>query len=124
MTRLTSALALVLVLTVSSACSDSDEGVEPTVDREIIRQDWMETPDVFARPGGVMQLAEDAFRLGVISVDGDIAELQILHRDEPGLDRVVKVRQGSVFSTLNYEVLIGTLDSDLIVASWREVETP
>lgn len=114
--------ALVVALTLASACGSSDEEVEPTVSKEVIEELWLDTPGTFALIGGVMQLADDEFRLGVIDVDGDVAELQILHRDRPELDRVVSVRQRSVFTTLTYEVMVGTVDDEGVVVSWRTPE--
>lgn len=111
-----------LCLAMLSSCADAVD-IEPTVSNDIVETVWADTPDVAASPGRIMQLADDEFRLAVAGVNEDIAELEILHRDEPDLNRTVRVREGSVFRTLDYEVLVGTVSSEVVVVSWRTVDS-
>lgn len=97
--------------------------VEPTVGQEVIDELWLEEPFESAMVGGVMQIANDAFRLSVVASDGETAKLAILHPTDTTLERSVEVQLRSVFDVGDHQVMIGSVSETSVVASWRLVQS-
>lgn len=105
----------------SESATTASTLVEPTVSPEVIDELWLDEPFESAMVGGVMQIANDAFRLSVVASDGETAQLAVLHPSDPSLERSVEVQLRSVFDVGDHQVMIGSVSDTSVVASWRLV---
>ena len=95
--------------------------IEPTVSQQVIDEIWLDEPFESAMVGGVMMLADDAFRLSVRASNGTVAQLAVLHASDPALECCVDVELRSVFDVGRHQVLIGSVGESSVVVSWRLV---
>jgi hypothetical protein len=90
----------------------------PTADRV-----GAQRPDsgfIGAHLGGMMQVDGDRFRIGVLAIDRSVprAALQVLHRDDRSLNRVVEVKQGEEFTVGQHRVRVVTLNDTAVAITW------
>ena len=75
---------------------------------------------VGAHLGGMMKVDDDRFRVGVLAIDraGPRAALQILHRDDRTLNRVVEVAPGSRFAVGDHHIRVVTVGERAVALRW------
>jgi hypothetical protein len=71
-----------------------------------------------------MKIDDDRFRIGVLAIDrsGPRAALQILHRDDRSLNRIVEVGVGARFSVGRHRVRVVTVRDAAVAVRWSSSE--
>ena len=105
-----------------TACG-SDERVL-TEEESALLADEKYGPTTFegANVGGVMTIDDDTFRLGVVSSDGEKAQLEVLHSTDRELNTTTDVEYLSVFTVGEYRIQVVTVGERTVAVEWAKAQ--
>lgn len=74
----------------------------------------------WAHLGGYMSIDGDLFRLSIVAIDrgNNRAAVNVLHRDDRSLNRVVEVGAGDTFDVGSHNVRVVDVGRDTVMVSW------